>query len=180
MRRALSVICLSVFLFVAVPAEAQLRDGEVTRNAPVKLFDGGEAALTLNKLFSPAHFRMSHSYEFSSGSFGGAGGSMGMYTNTMMWQFNQKLAARVDVSYAHSPFGGSQFSNGSAAGPFGNGQLFLRNAEIAYRPSETFQFHFSVRQSPYGRYMSPYGYGNYFGQRDLYRSSGLFWNEDLR
>lgn len=158
MRHTLSVLSLVLTLAIAVPAQAQLRDGGV-RQSEVKLFDSGATTFALNKLFSPEHFRMSHSYEFSTSSFGGLGNSMGMYTNTMMWQFNQKLAARVDVSYAHTPFGGSLFSNGAGGLGEGNGgQLFLRNAEVAYRPTENVQLHFSVRQSPYGQYMSPYGY----------------------
>ncbi len=178
MRSALTAICLFVILAVATPAQAQLRGGDDMRKSPVKILDSGAATFALNKLFSPAHFRMSHSYEFSTGSFGGVSNSLGMYTNTMQWQFNQKLAARVDVSYAHTPFGGNQFSNEGHGG-----QLFLRNAEIAYRPTENLELHFSVRQSPYGMYMSPYGYYSpfgYYGHGYGYRSSDLFWNPNIR
>ena len=177
MRSALSVVCLLTVLFTATPAQAQLRGGDEVRRPPVKVFDAGAASFALNKLFSPAHFRMSHSYEFSTGSFGGAGGSMGMYTNTMMWQFNQKLAARVDVSYAHTPFGGSRFGNEG-----NGGQLFLRNAEIAYRPKENVALHFSIRQSPFGSYMSPYGYYSPFSRFGYGYSRGddLFWNSPQR
>ncbi len=178
MRSALSAICLFLILVMATPAQAQLRSGVDARRAPVKILDAGDATFALNKIFSPAHFRMSHSYEFSTGSFGGVSNSLGMYTNTMQWQFNQKLAARVDVSYAHSPFGGNQFSQDGAGG-----QLFLRNAEIAYRPTENLELHFSVRQSPYGRYMSPYGYYSPFGYHGRgygYGHSDLFWNANLR
>lgn len=183
MRKALSVLWLVMFLAAVSPAQAQLRSGEHTRQSPVRIYDGGQTALTLNKLFSPEHFRMSHSYEFSTGSFGGESGSLGMYTNTMMWQFSQKLAARVDLSYAHQPFGGSMLS-GSGGQEVGGGQFFLRNAEIAYRPSENVHLHFSVRQSPYGAYMSPYGYNGY-GYRPYYsrfstRSDDLFWNSRER
>lgn len=178
MRSALSVICLFLALVLVSPAQAQLRSGENMQRSPVKILDSGASTFALNKMFSPAHFRMSHSYEFSTSSFGGSGGSLGMYTNTMRWQFNQKLAARVDVSYAHTPFGGNAF-----AGEGQNGQLFLRNAEVAYRPTENIQLHFSVRQSPYGRYMSPYGhyapYGSYFGH-GFHQSGDLFWNPNIQ
>ncbi|HEX7072222.1 MAG TPA: hypothetical protein VF190_15525 [Rhodothermales bacterium] len=179
MRSVLSVACLFVMLAAATPAQAQLRGGDDARRSPVRIFGSNEAMVALNKLFSPAHFRMSHSYEFSTSSFGG-GSSLGMYTNTMMWQFNQKLAARVDVSYAHTPFGGNQFGMESG------GRVFLRNAEIAYRPTERMELHFSIRQSPFGSYMGPYGYyspfygyGHGFGY-GFDRSDDLFWNTPQR
>ena len=121
---------------------------------------------------------------------------MGMYTNTMRFQFNQKLAARVDLAYAFSPFG--------RVNPLGrsndSGRFFLRNAEIAYRPSKRVQLHLQVRQSPYGRYMGPYGFGQpYYGygghgygydpyhyggsmnvRTNHHRVDDLFWNPRLR
>ena len=186
MRATVSMICLLAVLSFAIPAQAQLRGDVQGLRAPAKLYDQGDATFALNKLFSPEHFRMQHSYEMSFGSFGGNSSSLGMYTNTMMWQFNNKLAARVDVSFAHSPFSGddafgSQFDQG--------GRVFLRNAEIAYRPTENTQFHFSIQQSPYGSYWGPYGarnafyspYGYGYGRADFgYRHEDMFWNERLR
>lgn len=129
---------------------------------------------------------MNHSYTMSFSSMGGQGRTLGQYTNTMRWQFNDQLAARVDVAFMHSPFGNESFSpnDGGLAD-----QIYLRNAEVAYRPTENMQFRFSVQQSPYGRYMSPYGrygsrYGAYghsrFDRYDSFGSSGsLFWNDNL-
>jgi hypothetical protein len=74
-----------------------------------------------------------------------------MYTNSMMWQFNSDWAARVDVGVAHS-------LSGSAMGQQ-NGRVFLRNAEVAYRPSENMQFRLQIQQSPYGRFAQPRGFG---------------------
>lgn len=173
-------------VIATTPASAQLRAEATQIDAPVRLYDAGGTGISLNKYFSPEHFKMSHSFEFSSGSYGG---SMGMYTNSMAWQFSSKLAARVDVALAYSPDGASttgQLSNSA----FGNqgGRIFLRNAELAYRPTENTLFQFSVRQSPYGQYMSPYGYDRYgynrygsgfsgrFGYNDGYAGS-LFWND---
>lgn len=100
--------------------------------------------------------------------------SMGMYTNTMRWQFNSAWAARMDVSVANS-FTGNAFGEDRT-------RVFLRNAEVAYRPSENMQFRLQVQQSPYGRYASPYGaYGAHYNP---YRSAfapmrtptgDLFW-----
>lgn len=187
MRKTLSLLCLIAFLGVAVPAQAQLRDAVQEYRAPARLYDTGGAALLFNKLFNPAIFRMSHSFEMSMGSFGGQTNSLGMYTNTLAWQFSDELAARVDLSLAYSPLQNEALGFGEQ-----KPQVFLRNAEVAWRPSENVQFHLQVRQSPYGSYMSPYGYYNpYYGYRNPYRASmmevgfggpshDLFWRDSRR
>lgn len=186
MRKLLSLLCLVVFLGVALPAQAQLRkDVNDAQQAPARLFSADGPVFTLNNLFSPDHFRMHHSYEMSFGSFGGNTSSLGMYTNTMMFQFNQKLAARVDVSFAHSPFGNLA---GQGVGlNDGGGRLFVQNAEVAYRPTENMRLHLSFHQSPYGGYMGPHGYYGYspYARNAFYGAFGyqdrdLFWNDRLR
>ncbi len=48
--------------------------------------------------------------------------------------------------------------------------MFLRNAQIDYRPRHNMSIQLSVRQSPYGYYASPYGYyGSPFGYYPRYR-----------
>lgn len=155
MRTSLLLFAFIFVLGTALPAQAQLRNQvqSATRPGPTQLYDSQTPAFSLNKLFSPEHFRMGHSFEMSMGSFGGAGSSLGMYTNSLMWQFSQKLDARVDVSVAQS-FSGNQLGQDR-----GMGQVFIRNAEINYRPTENAQIHFSFRQSPYGLYANPHGYG---------------------
>jgi hypothetical protein len=152
MRTVLPLLCLVFVLSVTAPAHAQLREtAEQNSSVVTKLYDTGSSATNaLGNLFGAEDFRMSHSYQMSFSSFGGSASSMGMYTNSMMWQFNSEWAARVDVSVAH-PLANS--------GAFGNQEtkVFLRNAEVAYRPSENMKVHFQVQQSPYGRYASPYG-----------------------
>ncbi|GIV58405.1 MAG: hypothetical protein KatS3mg042_1318 [Rhodothermaceae bacterium] len=177
MRKALSIGCLLLMLGLAWPAQAQLREAAHELKAPARLYD--QAGFSLNKFFSPAHFRMSHSFEFSAGSFGGQANSLAMYTNTMAWQFSSKLAARVDVAFAFSPFSGTDLE-GLHTG--NQGRVFLRNAELAWRPAENVMLNISVRQSPYGLYASPYGYynpyGNLYGVR--HNAADLFWNDNLR
>lgn len=177
MRAFLPLLCLVVLLSLAHPAQAQLRE-TASQPAPAALYDdGATAGSLLNTLFSDDHFRMSHAYEMSMSSFGGNTASLGMYTNSMMWQFNEQWAARVDVSLAHSPFGGNSAFNTNQ-----DARIFLRNAEVAYRPSENMEFRFQMRQSPYGSYMSPYGsrYGGAYGYRGAgsmhhTSTSDLFW-----
>ncbi|MFK7846814.1 MAG: hypothetical protein AB8G77_16050 [Rhodothermales bacterium] len=179
MRNFVSLACLLILLGVAMPAQAQLRETALEQQAPTKLYDTKTSGFTLNKIFDPAHFRMSQSVEFSSSSYGGQASSLGMFTNSMMWQFNDKLAARVDVSAAYSPNAGT-FSN-AGGNLSGDARVFVQNAQIAYRPSENVQLHLSFHQSPYGRHGSPYGYYNPYGRMNRfnasYGSSSLFWND---
>ena len=169
MRTILPLLCLVFMLSVTAPAEAQLRETAQQNSSVVtQLYDTGSAATNaLGNLFGAEDFQMGHSYQMSFSSFGGNATSMGMYTNSMMWQFNSELAARVDVSMAH-PLANS--------GAFGNQEtkVFLRNAEVAYRPSENVQVHLQVQQSPYGRYASPFG--TYRQRRGVSPTGTLFSN----
>ncbi|MFO8099025.1 MAG: hypothetical protein R6T83_05300 [Salinibacter sp.] len=152
MRTALSLLCLVFMLSVMAPAHAQLREtAQQNQSVQTQLYDRGSAAVNaLGDLFGAEHFHMSHSYEASFSSLGGETSSMGMYTSSMMWQFNSNWAARADVSVAHPFSGGSTFGSQEP-------RVYLRNAEVAYRPSENMEFRVQVQQNPYGRYMSPYG-----------------------
>jgi len=174
MRQSLFAACLIVLLGVTAPAQAQLRSDAALHDAKVRLYDFGKPGFSLNSLFDPSHFRMRHSLEFSAGSYGGAASSMGMYTNSMMWQFSQRLAARLDVSMAYSPYSDERLQ-GLTGG--NNGRVFVRNAEIAYRPSENTRIHFSFQQSPYGYYASPYGYG--YGRGGIGRVGYGTWSGSL-
>jgi len=170
MRTALPIFCLVLTLSLAVPAEAQFREtAQQNRSVQTQLYDSGSAATNaLQSLFGAEHFRMSHSYQASFSSFGGDAASMGMYTNSMMWQFNSDWAARMDVSVAHP------FTQGSAFGERET-EVFIRNAEVAYKPSDNFQVRMQMQQSPYGRYMQPYGvFGGHRGHRSP-PTHDLFW-----
>lgn len=112
-------------------------------------------------------FRMAQSVEFASGSAGGQGFGYGAYTNTVFWQPSQRLAARVDVGVA-VPFGGMGGTAPSLASNFGgragqglSPQVYLRNAEIAYRPSANAELRLSVQQVPSALMGPAYGYGGY-------------------
>jgi hypothetical protein len=174
MRTTASLLCLVLVLaLTSPPAQAQLRSTSASDSVPTRLYDTGEAAVdALGQLFGAEHFRMAHSYEASFSSFGGQSASMGMYTNSMMWQFSPEWAARVDVGMAHSLGGNNAFGQEQT-------QVFLRNAEVAYRPSENMQFRLQIQQSPHGRYMSPhgrYGYGSRYGSMPMRTSTNdLFW-----
>lgn len=176
MRTAFFLLCLVLTLSLVTPAEAQFREtAERNQSVRTQLYDAGSAATNAFKtLFGADHFRMGHSYEASFSSFGGQTSSMGTYTNSMMWQFNSDWAARMDVSMSH-PFTAGQDNAFGSQRP----RVFLRNAEVAYKPSDQFQVRMQVQQSPHGRYMRPYGMrGGYGGVSSAFTpTSDLFWKK---
>jgi hypothetical protein len=115
--------------------------------------------------FDPSKFSMRQSFSLSYQTFGGQGMSLGVYTNSMMYQFSDALDVRADVSLMASPFNsfGKQAQN-SLTG------LFLNRAELNYRPWKNALVQIQYRQYPllYGsdnRY--GYGFGSYlFGGID--------------
>jgi len=153
-------LALALIMLTAVPARAQLRTDasrlKLARAASLADVDRRTGVL-LNKLFSPEHFRMGQTVEFSSTVGAGVGYSVGAYTNSLQWSFD-KLDARVDMSIM-TPFG-SGFGLQS-----GRPQVFLRNAEVSYRPFSSAELRLSFQQSPFGMYTAP-GYGYSGGLRD--------------
>ena len=160
MRKSAVLFALAIML--VMPAQAQFRQNVPATHPPARIYEAtGKIGAFLSKLFNPSVFQMSHSFEMSAGSFGGQGFSMGMYTNTMAWQFSDKLAARVDVAMAYSPQNQMAQRAGFAqqAGP----KVFLRNAQVEWKPAKNVHLQLQVRQNPYGYgrmgYYDPYGYG---------------------
>lgn len=181
-RTVVATAVLAVALALAAPARAQMRADLPGRSATATVYEAGGAP-TLASLFNAKTLRFSQSYEFSYSSFAGDGLGLGVYTASLGWQPTDRLAARVDVGVAHSPFG-----DGALRGALGFDQntparVFLRDAEIAYRPTENSMIRLQVQQSPFGAYASPYGYAGYgfapyggLGMRAGYGADdALFW-----
>lgn len=120
-----------------------------------------------SRLFNMVNVSMGHSYEMSMSNFGGNTYNQNMYTNTLFLDFNENLAGRVDVAFAHSPFGQG------LPGMNQSGQIFVRNAELNYRVSERTQIRFQYRQIPGG--MGHHGFGNPYGHNSFY---GRGWGYD--
>ncbi|MFN1835841.1 hypothetical protein AB2B38_011300 [Balneola sp. MJW-20] len=108
--------------------------------------------------------RMSHSYSMNFASMGNSFQNVNAYTNTLEFFFSEDLTGRVDVSFLHSPFGGS--------GMYGNNmspQVMVRNAELNYRIGDNTRIQLQYQQQPrgfgYGRFG---GFGNRFYGYDRY------------
>ncbi len=151
-RLSFFVTVLLVFGTVGV-ASAQLRQdemnpyqwtGSILRSAPI--------AQSNALPFGMKGFRMSHSYEMTMGTFGGQTFNQNYYTNSMALQFNENMTGKLDVAFAHSPFGNGLMMN---QGP----RIFVRNAEFQYQLTPKTQLSFSYQQNPWNRYQSPFHRG---------------------
>lgn len=139
-------------------AQAQLRDdlsspfdfGGTIINSKAPTVQNG-----LNRFFSS--IKMSHSYDMSFSSFGGSYQNVNAYTNTMEFAFSDKLGGRVDVSFLHSPFGGTSYSGQTG---FDN-QIMIRNAELNYKINDKAFIRFQYQQLPSHYGYNPYGYNRF-------------------
>lgn len=163
-------VALAALLAFAVPVRAQRAADVPARPAPVVLSET-PGALGIGQLFNAETLKFSQSYEasYSTGGYGSLG--LGVYTASLRWQPTQNLAGRVDVGVMHGLFGSDGLQSGLGLEGPGDTRVFLRNAELAYRPTENATFHLRVQQSPYGAYASPYGYG--YGARSGF-GAGLY------
>jgi len=121
----------------------------------------------IGSLFSfidPSKFSMGHSFEMSYSASGDNGLAMGVYTNHLAYEFNEKLNIEVDASLVNSPYNtfGDSFTDSF------NG-VYLNKAQINYKPTEDFNIILQYSNSPYGYY-------NRFNRRG-FSSFPSFWDE---
>ncbi len=99
--------------------------------------------------FNPANFHMRQSFDLSYQTFGGQGMSLGTYTNSMTYDFSNKLNARADISLSYSPY--NTFSTfGGKSNDLS--KIYLSRAEVNYKPWENVLFRVQYQQIPYGGY----------------------------
>lgn len=160
------LLLFALVLMTNNQAQAQLRNdlpSQYSVSGPTLMVESQPQAES--RQFGLSSLRMGHSYEMSMGSMGGQMYNQNMYTNTLYMQFNEKMTGRLDVAFAHSPFGSAM------PGMSQSGQIFVRNAEFNYALSERTNINFSFRQIPGGMgygggpfSYGGYGYSPYFGR----------------
>lgn len=105
--------------------------------------------------------KMQHSFTMSYSAMGNQGFALGIYTNTLRYDFNENLNFQAAVSFVNSPYStfGKNFSNQI------NG-IYLEKAQLNYRPSENTFLSLTFSQMPYSYYNGfgyyPYGYYSRF------------------
>lgn len=143
------IVAVAVALLSTSASLAQFRT-QVDQGPIVS--DGVSSQSTGSFLFSwfnPENFHMRHSFDLSYQTLGGQGMSLGTYTNSMTYDFSNKLNARADISMSYSPY--NTFST------FGGkkndlSKIYLSNAEVNYKPWQNVLVKFQYRQMPYGGY----------------------------
>ena len=167
---------LSIFaLLFSISAQAQLRSDLATPydfTGPIINENSPTIQTKLNKFFSSV--KMSHSYSMNFSSFGGSYQNINAYTNTMQFAFSERMTGRVDVSFLHSPFGGSGNNAYMNAGNFQN-QVILRNAELNYKINDRAFIHVSYQQLPRSYGYNPYGYGYGYSPYSRYRNNWMWY-----
>ena len=146
-----------IVIFLLVP---QLLTGQDNNNGTTFLSRSrmqrfANPVLSKLSLLDPNKFSMSHSYTMSFVSSGGKGNMVGLYMNTMKYQFSSPLSLTVHVGYAHQPFAKADSNN------MLSNNTILSGFELTYRPKKNFFLKIEygslpVKCDPFYRYGSWY------------------------
>lgn len=143
MRRITATII--ILIAFSLTAQAQLREEIVSP------YEYGGRILNPNpsigaNITNLFNLQVSHSYSANFASFGGQYQNINAFTSSFQMFFSEKLDGRVDVSFMHSPFGGSNMMNGMNNGM--GGRVMISNAEFNYRPSNKMLIQVRFNQAP--------------------------------
>ncbi|MEI7812986.1 MAG: hypothetical protein WCJ01_11285 [Ignavibacteria bacterium] len=114
-----------------------VHDGMISNNTPSMVLG----------FINPNNFQMHHSYSLSYSAFGGNGLAVGIYTNSMLYKFNNELNLQVDASLVHTPY--SSFGKGTMDNING---IYVSRAELNYRPGKDFLINIQYNRLPYNYY----------------------------
>ena len=127
MRFLMVVIVFAVLPHLLIGQENSNGQTFLARSSTDYLGSGLSRGLSL---LDPGRFSMSQSYTMSFTSSGGKGQMMGLYMNTMKYQFSDPLSVTVHVGYMHQPFASAntrQLKDVSGV---------LSGFELEYRPAK--------------------------------------------
>ncbi len=155
------MLLFAVSVIASTQLSAQLRNDLPTYydfSGPIVSSNTVTVQSWLNDFFQN-RVSMSHSYSMNFGAAGGSFQNMNAYTNTLNFMFSEDLTGRVDVSFLHSPFGGSNFMG--AENSMDN-RVIIRNAELNYKLGDNAHIRLQYQQLPaqYG-FFNPYGFSPY-------------------
>ncbi len=150
----------NVILIVLLASSLSFAQFKEELNKPVDIkgkIITGQPSSFFTSFINPENFSMSHSVSMSYSTMGGNGMALGIYTNSMRYEFNENLDIEVDASLVNTPYNsyGDNFSNQI------NG-IYLSRAQINYSPSDDFHMVVQYRSAPAGYYYNrPFGYRGY-------------------
>jgi hypothetical protein len=163
-------LIITVFVLVASISYGQYRDNGNSPDIKSGILNKGGSSESIFGLFNPDNFNMHHSFDLSYSSFGGSNGmALGVYTNSMMYKFSDRLDLQTDISLVNSPYNsfGKDFSKQI------NG-IYLSRAQINFKASDNMNIMIEYNHNPFG-YYSPYYYGGYspFNRGGFYDEFGF-------
>jgi len=134
------------------PTES-IKDGVIDQSASSNLFG----------FLNSENFHMSHQYNLSYSSFGNNGLALGIYTNSMLYNFSDNLNVQTDINFVHSPYSsfGKEFQNDLTG-------IYLSRAAVNYKPWKDVAISLQYRQLPYY-----FPYSGYYGN-SLYNRLGYY------
>jgi hypothetical protein len=147
-------LAILILLAFSVSGYAQYKDSGFPKES---IKDGivNNQSSPLFGFLNSENFHMRHSFSMSYSAFGNQGLALGVYTNSMLYQFAENLDVQADISVVNSPYStfSKEFQN-SLTG------IYLSRAAINYKPWNDFFITVQYRNLPYNYY--PYG-GYYRG-----------------
>jgi hypothetical protein len=150
MKKMLVLIALLACAGV-VSAQFKSQVDQGTSISSARLGESSNPFTYLFGWFNPDKFSMRHTFDMSFSAFSGQSLSLGTYTNSMMYQFADNLNARADIAFSFSPYSNlTTFNKKDFSG------LYLKNAEVNYKPWDNTQISVSYR------YYSPF-YNPWYG-----------------
>ncbi|MBU1100519.1 MAG: hypothetical protein KKA84_08960 [Bacteroidetes bacterium] len=152
-----TLLAISVFIFT-ISINAQFKE-QLNKKVDIRnSISNNQPSGFFLDFINPENFSMSHSFSASYSAFSGHAVSLGVYTNSMKYKFNDKMNIEVDASLVNSPYNtlGDAFTNNI------NG-FYISRAELNYAPSENMEIKLQFFNSPLGNnsYRSYGSYGNY-------------------
>ncbi|MEW6652909.1 MAG: hypothetical protein AB1394_05495 [Bacteroidota bacterium] len=165
-------ILLFILLFSVSITFAQFRD-DLNKSIDVKSGILNKSGFgSLFGLFGIEDFQMKHSFGLSYSAFGGGGLALGNYTNSMFFQFNDKLNLQADISVLNSPY--SSFGKDFAKQING---VYLNRVQMNYKISDNMKVSLQYNSSPFGYYSPYYSNGFYSGFRDYFFNNDEYGKE---
>ena len=158
------VIVAALYVFFAVSVYSQpVSQPKSTVRSILQLPKKPSLDLSKVSLLDPARFTMKNQYMMSFSSMGGSGSMLGMYLNTMEYQFKIPLTMRMQVAYQSQSaqlFGNS--NNYSGQPNMNQGKLYIPSFDLVYKPFKNTVIGFFYRD-----YSSMYQ-NNMYGQNGMY------------
>lgn len=136
-------VLLVLVTMLAAESSAQFKSQLKEQQSPVRGIVRSEESGLLFGWFDPNRLFMRQSYSLSYTSFGGGEGfSLGVYTNSLLYQISDPLSVQFDVSLVHSPFSANNRYVQSLSG------IHLTRAQMTYRPSDSFLLQIQYSRLP--------------------------------